>query len=142
MARHGEIGHQQRSGRRPPAPRFAEQLGQRLPEQQSPQPLTAPFRFCRQGGEQRSVHATGVASRQPRQQQGGDIGEPQQPAGLPNNGPLQQPCRSPAPTGTGQQGRGLGQVVESLIIPTCQIPPAPIRHALLQGKQSPALKNR
>ena len=79
---HGEVGRQQRACGHSTTPALALEIGQGLAEQQGPQPLLAPARLGGQGGQQRPVDGPALPLGQLGPEQGGDVGEAQQPAGL------------------------------------------------------------
>ena len=88
---HREVGHQQRPLGHATAPAHRLEVVHRFAEQQGPQPLDAPGGLGRQGGEQRPVHRAALAPVHSVPEQGGDIGEAQQPALRLGQGMLQQP---------------------------------------------------
>ena len=102
---HREVGHQERPLRYATAPAHRLEVVHRLAEQQGPQPLNAPGGLGRQGGEQRTVHRADLAPVHPVPEQGGDIGEPQQPPLWLGQRLLQQPRRPPAAPHADPQGR-------------------------------------
>ena len=150
MGGDGEIGHQQWPFGAAAVPADSVQSSHRRTEQQIPQPFLAPGRLGGQGGEHRPVHAAAEALADPVEQQGGDVGEAQQPARGLLQWIFQQAGRAPAATDAGQQGGlGLGcwarchQIGQPFWIAAGQVAPA----ALAEGQrvtdhlQPPALQD-
>ena len=148
VGRHGEVAHQQRSLSGATAPAFPLQGRHGGTEQQIAQALLAPVRLGRQGGDHRTVNPAGSPCRLARPEQGGHIGEAQQPAPAGDRvvrlcAGLQQPRRAPAAADAGQLGQIANQQIgEALRISPGQMPPAPQGLRMGLHLEAPALQHR
>ena len=155
---HGEVAGQQGAGGAAATPAHPLQIGQGVAEEQVPQPLAAPLGFAGQAGDQRAMDGAALAPGRLGPEQGGDIGEAQQPARRQLQGLFQQPGRPPAAADAGQQGglvdggcrwgqawlprSGREQITAALPVGAGQV--APAAQGLWMGLhlQAPALQHR
>ena len=154
---HREVAGQQGTCGAAAAPDNPFQIGQGIAKEQVAQPLAAPLRLTRQAGDQGAMDGAAQAPGRLGPEQGGDIGEAQQPAGGQLQRLLQQPGRPPAAPNAGQQGsrlapaerpiragfsrRAAQQIATPFEIRSGQIAPAPQGCRMGIHLQAPALQH-